>query len=283
MAFGGGPRLNEAPSDILGLLDAQGGDFQPDIYLEKFAPWHWTYAAGYPALMTTLLAAEEGFRDDKGVFDYVKGQRSRALGRIPKTWKDQFPTRGWSDCNGSQIAKAAGGDALCLDKACLAIRSLELAFAGATNSALNTLDFYRYVRLRPAIYVLRDLDSKQKSLLQATRLHADEEKIYHDLIQRICALRPEPPAAAITKKAKSFLAMATEGRGITWNNAQLIKGFLHEARFGHVTIATMQDRTDGGRKVSQKECNTAEPLFVSLDEELAAALRRIKPARTSRK
>ena len=275
--------MNEAPTDILGLLDAQGEDFQPEIYLEKFAPWHWTYAAGYPALMTTLLAAEEGFRDGKGVFDYVKGQRSRALGRIPKAWQDQFPARGWGDCNGTQIAKAAGGDALCLDKACQAIRSLELAFAGATNPALNALDFYRFVRLRPAIYVLRDLDSKQKSLLQATRLHADEEKIYHDLVQKICALRREPPTAAIIKKAKSFLALTAEGRGITWSNAQFIKAFLHDARFGHITISAMRDRTDSGRKVSQKECNTAEPLFVSLEEELAAALRRIKPARTSRK
>jgi hypothetical protein len=274
--------LKEAPTDILSLLDAQGGDFQPDAYLEKFAPWHWTYVAGYPLLLTTLLAAEEGFRDDKGVFEYVKGQRSRAVGRIPQAWQDQFPTRGWGECNVSQIAMAAKGAAVCLDKACQAIRSLELAFAGATNPALNELDFYQFVRLRPAIYVLRDLDSKQKSLLQATRLNADEEKIYSDLVQKICALREEAPTAATTKKAKSFLALAAEGRGITLKNAQLINAFLHEARFGHVTVVAMADRTDGGRKVSEKECNSAESLFVALDEELSAALRRIKPVWASR-
>jgi hypothetical protein len=273
--------LIKAPADILSILDAQGEDFQVEVYLEHFAPYHWTYLAGYGALLDVLLLAEHGFRDIKAVVDYVKGQRGRAIGLVPDSWRGRFPRGSWGDCNGSQIVKASSGQALRLDKLCQGIKSLEFAFAGAVNLSLRELDIYRFVRLQPAIYVLRDLDAKQKSLLQATRLNGVDEKIYKTLIDKVCAVRKKAATDDVIKQARSFLALAADGYAITWNNAQLIRRSLKEAGYGHVIVTAMQDRTDGGRKVGQKGCNTAESLFVSLDDEHMAILRKVAPSKAT--
>jgi hypothetical protein len=273
--------LIKAPADILSILDAQGEDFQLEVYLERFAPYHWTYLAGYGALLDVLLLAEHGFRDIKAVVDYVKGQRGRAIGLVPDSWRERFPRGSWGDCNGSQIVKASGGQAMRLDKVCQGIKSLEFAFAGAVNPLLRELDIYRFIRLRPAIYVLRELDAKQKSLLQAIRLNVVDEEIYKALIEKVCAVRKKAPTDEIVKQARSFLALAADGYAITWNNAQLIRRCLKEAGYGHVVVVAMQGRTDGGRKVGQKSCNTAESLFVSLDEEHMAILRKAAPGKAN--
>jgi hypothetical protein len=277
----GGLRLIKAPADILSILDAQGEDFQPEVYLEHFAPYHWTYVAGYGALLDELLVAESGFRDIKAVVDYVKGQRGRAIGLVPKSWRERFPRGSWEDCNGSQILKASGGQPMRLDKVCQGIKSLEFAFTGAVNPSLRELDIYQFIRLRPAIYVLRDLDAKQKSLLQATRLNVVDEMIYKALIEKVCAVRKRAPTDDIVKQARSFLALAADGYATTWNNAQFIRRCLKEVGYGHVVVEVMQGRTDGGRKVGQKGCNTAESLFVSLDEERMAILRKLAPSKAT--
>ena len=54
----------------------------------------------------------------------------RALGTIPPGWKARFSDKSeWDKCNGEQIKAACVGKALRFDKACIAIRTLEIAFS----------------------------------------------------------------------------------------------------------------------------------------------------------
>jgi hypothetical protein len=97
--------------NILALLDdQQGDDFQPKLYLEHFAPYLYTYIAGYAALVDALVAATE-FRNHKSVLRYVSGQSEFAACCIPSAWKDAFDSKEWDGCTEAQVTKAYNGDA----------------------------------------------------------------------------------------------------------------------------------------------------------------------------
>jgi hypothetical protein len=277
----GGSALLKAPTDIFGLFDTQSPDFKPEIYLEHFAAYRWTYVAGFPALIHAMLQAGEGFGERKDVLEYIVGQRGRAIGLLPARWKSIFKDGDWDDFNGAQVQSASKGEPLRLDKACYCILSAELALRGVFNQSLRDLGLYRFVRLRPAVYVLGDLDARQRSLLQPTTLNEEDKELYKKLVEEICALSPEP-VAKVEDKAKSFLAVASQGAGMTLPNARLLKRFFDNAGYGYVSVRAMPDRTNAGQNIGAKNCNTAEANFIGIEDDFTAELRKVRRPSTER-
>jgi hypothetical protein len=249
------------PTDILALLDDQGDDFQSKHYLEHFAPYFYTYVVGYSALIDAMIAATE-FRNHKSVLRYVSGQSELAACRIPPAWKKAFDSKEWDGCTEAQVAKAFDGEALRLDKACLAIKSLELAFAGALPSFLIQGEFYRSICLRPAVYALRGLEADEIALLKPKRLKPESQKLHCDLAKRVSAQSHEKPGPGLIKRAKSFLSATADGYPVTYPNARLIRDFFREQGCVHISITAIEDRTDGGN-LTHKRCNEFEATFVS--------------------
>ncbi|MGY4617613.1 hypothetical protein ACVWZ4_002840 [Bradyrhizobium sp. USDA 4472] len=272
----------KAPADIFALFDTQGDDFKREVYLEEFALYRWTYVAGFPALVQALLQAGEGFSNRKEVLEYIVGQRGRTIGLLPREWRSLFEGGNWDDFNGGQVESAARGEPLRLDKACCCVLSAELALHGAFDAGLRGLDLYSFVRLRPAIYVFRELDARQRSILQPTTLGADDAKLHKQLIDRVRASSSEPNAKD-EERAKSFLALAAQGAGMTLQNARSIKQFFHETGCGHVSVVAMPDRTNAGQKVRAKNCNTAEGNFIDIEDNFAEALRKIRRSPSGRR
>ena len=251
-----------APTDILALLDdRQGDDFQTKPYFEHFAPYFYTYIVGFGALVDTLVAAAE-LPNFKSVLRYVSGQSELAACRIPPAWKQSFTSKEWDGCTEAQITKAFQGEPLRLDKACLAIKSLELAFAGAAPTFANSNDIYASVCLRPAIYVLRGLEADEVAFLKAKRLNPENQILHCELAKRISAQSHEKPAATVLKRAKSFLSETADGYPISYPNARLIRDFFRQQDRNHISITAIEDRTDGGKLV-QKRCNGFESAFVT--------------------
>lgn len=259
--------------NILALLDdQQGDDFQSKLYLEHFAPYLYTYIAGYAALVDAMVAATE-FRNHKSVLRYVSGQSEFAACCIPSAWKDAFDSKEWDGCTEAQVTKAYNGEPLRLDKACLAIKSLELAFLGALPSFITEGEFYLSICLRPAVYVLRGLEPDEVALLKARRLKPENQKLHCDLAKRVSAQSDEKSATGLIKRAKSFLSVTADGYPVTYSNARLIRDFFLEQGCVHISITAIEDRTDGGN-LAHKRCNEFEALFVSRITK-AAELQRI--------
>jgi hypothetical protein len=264
------------PTDILDLLDhQQGDDFQSKYYLEHFAPYFYTYIVGYAALVDTMVVASE-LPNHKSVLRYVSGQSELAACRIPPAWKKTFDSKEWDGCTEAQVTKAFEGEALRLDKACLTIKSLELAFAGALPAFLSQGEFYRSICLRPAVYVLRGLEADEIALLKAKRLKAESQKLHCDLAKRVCGQSHEKPVPALIRRAKSFLSETADGYPITYPNARLIRDFFREQGCAHISITTIEDRTDDGKLV-YKRCNEFETVFVSRGAGVAESQRTVVP------
>ncbi|TXG96743.1 MAG: hypothetical protein E6R08_08665 [Nevskiaceae bacterium] len=249
------------PSDIFDLLAEQGDHFDQSAYLANFAPYFYTYVVGYRTLVQKLLVAEDAFRNPKSALRYVSGQSELAIGRIPPSWKSRFESRDWNECSEAPILKAYAGEPLRLDKACLAIKSLQLAFAGAVPAYAAQHDLYAELRLSPAIYVLRDIQAPEKEVLQPSRTKSASPQ-HAKLLKSICANSSERQDAALINKAKSCIAMVADGYPTTYASARFIRDFfLSEIKCDHLSIVPIPDRTDGGK--IEKHCNSAELSFVT--------------------
>ena len=248
------------PSDIFDLMDEQGDDFDQSAYLTNFAPYWYTYVVGYRTLVQRLLVAEKAFPNPKSALRYVSGQSELAIGRVPRSWKTRFESRDWDECTDSQVSKAYAGEPLRLDKACLAIKSLHLAFVGAVPAYAAQHDLYAELRLRPAIYVLRGLEAAEIEVLRPKRPKSVGEH-HLAVVERICSESAEKQGAALTQKVKNYLAMVADGYPVTYANARFIRDFfVRELKCNHVSIASIAERTDGGR--IGKHCNSAEAPFI---------------------
>jgi hypothetical protein len=279
---GPGGKISVAqPIDSLDLLDRRGDGFHASSYIHEFAPYLWTYVAGYPLLVETFFLVEDGFANIRSVRDYIKGLRAPAVGLILPSWKARFPEGDWSSCNAMQIEHACQGTPLRFDKACQAVKALELAFAKAAAPTLRNIDFYKIVQLRPAIFVLRDLDDKGKALLRRNNLTSAEQALFDGLVDRLCPADGRDEEFNRRAKANAFLSQAADGYAMTYANAKLIKKYLAEVSAGRVRIGILQDRTDEGRMTKKKMCNTSETLFVSLDNEQIKILDEVRGAKTS--
>ena len=269
------PGLN-IPTDILDLIDdQQGDDFQSKHYLEHFAPYFYTYIVGYAALVDNMVVASE-LPNHKSVLRYVSGQSELAACRIPPAWKRTFDSKEWDGCTEAQVTKAFEGEALRLDKACLTIKSLELAFAGALPCFLAETEFYRRLCLRPAVYVLRGLEADEIAVLKPKRLKAEGQKLHCDLARRVCGQSHEKPGPGLIKRAKSFLSVTADGYPVTYPNARLIRDFFQEQGCAHISITAIEDRTDDG-KLLHKRCNEFEAAFVSRAANVAGSQRTLVP------
>jgi hypothetical protein len=268
------------PIDIFELLDRRGEGFHSATYIREFAPYLWTYIAGYPLLVESFYLVEPGFSNVRAAKDYIKGLRTRAVGLISQGWRTRFPSGDWSGCNAMQIEQACNGNPLRLDKACLALKSLELAFSKAEAPELRNLDFYKFVQLRPAIFTLRELDDKGRALLRRNNLTPSEQVQYETLVRRLCPPDGRDEELDRPEKAKTFLSQAADGYGMTWINAKLIKKYLVEVNAGLVRVGILTDRTDQGRMVKKKTCNPSENNFVSLDGEQIKLLAELNASKT---
>ncbi len=66
----------------------------------------------------------------------------------------------------AKIKDACVGKALRFDKACIAVKSLDLVFSETGTPVIRNLDVYEFLSLRPAVFVLRNLDAKAEALLR---------------------------------------------------------------------------------------------------------------------
>jgi hypothetical protein len=266
------------PGDSFELLDKRGEHFHAADYAREFGPFLWTYVVGFGAFVETLLLVEPGIQSLRAARDFVKAFRVPAAALVPEGWKTRFPDGDWATCNATQIGRACEAQPVRFDKACQAVKTLELAFARASSPILHGIDIYRFIQLRPAIFVLRDLDDKGRALLRRNNLTPEEQTLFDGLVQRLCPADGRDEELNRREKAKAFLFQAADGYAMTWVNAKAIKKYLREGGVSLVRIEILTDRTDKGRMTGKKNCNTSESFFVALDEE---RLRLLNEARVS--
>lgn len=254
------------PSDSFALLDKHGPALRPSTYVREFGPFAYTYIVGYQSLLETLLMLEPNFETLPDLREHVKGQRVRARGAIQDTWKVRYENGDWGNCNESQIGKACSGEPLRFDKACIAIMALDLVFAESSESAVRSVDVYDYLKLRPAIFVLREPSGRALDFLRGHHRNTND---YSELLSLLSPthVRQRDEESDKVRQLQEFLKGAAAGHGMTLNNATIVSDYFTEQNLGTPRIEALEARNDNGRLTNNKFCNRAEPAFISLAEE----------------
>jgi hypothetical protein len=266
--------LINAPVSSISLLVEREG-FDVDHYLRKFGPYYWTYIAGYRELLS-LFALAENFTVPEAT-EFVKGLHMKAVSVVPKEWKISFKGAEWNKCHPDQIMIAGKGGPLRFDRACQAIKALELAVAYSRHPVIEALPFYDCVMLHPAMYAVRDLNYLAKSWL------ANGGDKHKDLIGKLCRREPD---GATEIGAKVFLSDVAKGFAITGANADLIWGYMREcgrsiwegSKVGMLQNRGDDERTAKAREKSNKKCSSSELPFVAPPDALVKFLERNRQA-----
>lgn len=265
--------LKREPDSFFELLD------EPDIlnrsaFVRKFAPYLWTYIAGYRELVDRFVLVHHDVFDHVSVRELLKGWRKPAVSGIPESWKSALrdDEAYWTTLNPDQIDKACDCDPLRLDRACQIIKLLELVFHHSRYPELQSIDCFEFLQLRPAVYSFGTLASEPKHWLE----HGSGDAFESLLI----TLRRGREDEKIKQSARALLGMVASGVSITRTNALLIQRHLEQAGFGGVVFNMLPAR---GRR---RPCSV-EPEFVSLEPSKLAKLNNLenavaKPSRGSR-
>jgi Pentapeptide repeats (8 copies) len=251
-------RRGPVPNDGFSLFD----DFLPYNYIENFAPFLWTHIAGYPSLIELFRFAER-LPSTRNVKEHVEVQRLSAVNNIPDGWKMRFERGDWNKCSTSQIKDACIGNAMRFDKACIAMKALELAFVNAESARLRDLNIYDFLSLRPAVFVLSEMEDRARAFLYGQDLGSAEKSQRVALISRLSPRDGYDAELHRARAGERFLAEVAEGFGITFQNAAVIADFLFESGFAKPSVKALGDRTNRGRMKKEKRCNAFENAFVS--------------------
>jgi hypothetical protein len=266
--------LHKGPDSSLSLLVKRKG-FDGALYVSNFGAYSWTYIAGYRELLN-LWALAEKFTLQEAT-EFIKGLYLKAISEVPVAWQNPFENRkgaDWARCHPSQIELASKGGPLRFDRACQAIKALELMLKFSSNSVLKKLDLYEYISLRPAIYVLRGLSPAAKTWL------GTDGNNQISLLKELCGRDDDVMRA----KARSFLDEVSGGFAATGQNADLILCHMreHDRRLAQgVTVAQMSHRGDDerfrrDRMKLAKTCSTTELPFISPPRELEELWKRMR-------
>jgi hypothetical protein len=253
-----------------GVLDLQN-------YMVHFAPYEWTYGAGYHEIVSHIPIWNPSVPSPKAAKEYVKGFRTQALLKIPDAWRKSMDSADWTHCNEKKINMAAQPAAIRFDKISIATIALELAIDALRTTQGTTMpvfDLYHYISLRPAIFVLDNLRERDQAFLKNDRLANGEAKHFEKLRNKFAygdAAGVSPDNENPAKKAERFLLQVAEGYGITYHNALVIRDYFRDSGMSQLTVRVMDGRNDGGRKVSEKEPNAFEPVHIAVDDALNPA------------
>jgi hypothetical protein len=249
------------------LLENGNGPLTYHLYFEKFAEFRWTYIAGYRELLHTFLLVETGFNSSSAVNELIIGERVRAITTIPQSLRNVWTEGDWTRCDRAQILRACKTEPLRFDRACQAIQALAIAYRSAIAPELRNLPIFSFINLHPATFVLRDLDERVVAFLKRTRLTSREEKLFRTLVREICPKDGRNKELGRSERAVKFLAVAAQGHGMTWPNAICVRDFLVSKKIGWARVEMLTDRSDGGKMIGKKSCNSAESVFISLPDE----------------
>jgi hypothetical protein len=257
--------------EIIDLFEAND-DFEWSTYVREFAPYRWTYIAGFAELISLLHTTEPEFSDVSSVVDYLTGLRLSGVRRVPNAWKQSFTGGYWSNCGADQIELACSGAPLRFDRACQAIKTLEFAFSKATMPVPQNLNIYNFIRLRPAIYVLEDMPARCQSLLRGKE---PGQRAANDLASKLflSPLYVNDPSSVDHMSA--FLSGAADGFAMTWANAKRTTDFVEDVSGTRVRIeglrrrksVTQNDREGRFGRMGRKMCNPWERPFITIHSE----------------
>jgi len=137
------------------------------------------------------------------------------------------------------------------------------------------VDIYRYVRLVPAIYAIRNLSPGAHDWLKGRAKRGEDFDSYDALLKMLCPAPEDAPGDQIGR-AKAFLEDVADGYPLTCENATLIHGRLKPEWRG-AKVQLLNARTDGfssGRRQSKVKlrCCSQEAEFIKLDPALLAQL-----------
>jgi hypothetical protein len=217
--------LKREPQDIFELLD-EPENFNRPIYLATFAPYRWTYIAGYRELVDRYILEHGEHFDRTTVREILRGWRKPAMKAVPTSWKDVITADQsyWSSLNPDQINKACDGLPTRFDRACQIVKALDLAFRHSHSRELQNLNVYALVVFQPAIYVFDGLGIEAEHWIA----RGDKKEARQKLVGELCGGEP-----TLKEKACSFLKLVAKGAPITRATAVLIQD---HARLGGHTL-----------------------------------------------
>jgi hypothetical protein len=270
------------PEDSVALVKDQPEGFDAKAYLTEFGMYRWTYVVGLKEILRTSLLRNL-FPTLRAAQRMVEAQTAVAPSRISDGWKKPLATGHWHDCGPAQFQDAWNGRPLRFDKACLVIKALELALARQDQTGrLGDLDIYQFVRLVPAVFVLRNLEEWQFLMRYPHRMKEYENDFLAALKQKLPPMQRSTPEGRIHGPGHLFLSHAIKGFGITWRNAVIIRDSFEQELSVPAEIQMLTNRSDGGLKTNMKKCNEREGPFVGLTkqqlDELTAACRILRSA-----
>jgi hypothetical protein len=270
------------PDDSVALVKDQPEGFDAKAYLAEFGEYRWTYVVGLKEILRTSLLRNL-FPTLRAAQRMVEGQTAMAASHISDRWKESLAGGHWHDCGPTQFQDAWNGRPLRFDKACLVVKALELALERQDKTGrLDGLDIYQFIRLVPAVFVLRNLDEWQFLVRYPHRMKDHEIEFLTALKQKLPPVAKGVPEGRLHGPAHLFLSQAIKGFGITWRNAVIIRNSFERELGVQAEIQTLSDRSDGGRKTNLKKCNECEGPFVGLNkqqlDELTTACRIMRSA-----
>ena len=164
------------------------------------------------------------------------------------------------------VSECATVTQLRFDRACIAIKSLETAFTAASSPILKNVDVYEFLKLRPAVFVLKNLDHNSETILADAQLDPAQQAKRDALIRELTPADGHDAKLNREVEGARFLKEVANGYGITFQNATKIADFIHGWGAPLPLIGPLESRANkvAGKKM-QLRCNAHEAPFLSLD------------------
>ncbi len=253
------------PESLSPILDMPGVSMRQ--YLRSFAGYRYCYVAGLREVLDLVVQLDGSYKSISKVKTAVKGVKGHALDQLPQGWIDAAPGCDWDEgFSIAQIDEAAKPHPISLDRACLIICTLAYFLV---HKGIK-IDLSRWIRLRPAIYVVRRFD--QNYLFTLKKHELDGKLTAYDALSRVMTRL----AACCTGRsgdnpqgsAAHTLQEMTEGVPTTYFTAKLVVEFCRQLGLDDpLRIEGLEERADNGLLVKKKRATLSEPVVVMRDVE----------------
>jgi hypothetical protein len=266
----------KAPQGDFELCEQHDG-FNSETYRLNFASYLFTHLRGFRELMNVLLLDPRFDSLDK-VQAYVRAEVLSVKSLIPDDWRKALSKNGEWKCHGGQIDRICSGAPARLDRNLQAVLALGIVFSESKNAILRDINIYEYVRLVPAVYALKNLHPSEKLWLTGKSKSEADRSAFEKLVTDLCPKNDDAPGDPAAR-ARRFLADASNGHAITWDNARLIRSAISVEWHGSQVLA-LNSRMEGGRrskdtKGTKMRCCDGEAEFIRLDPKKLGKLHRL--------
>lgn len=271
------------PADLYSLLGGRPGGVNSKAFAREWGNNAYTRVRGFNEVLEAC-SLKGGFKSVEHAFQAVRSACPDALAAVPAQWRQTYRQGAWDECHPDQVTYARDRKALLFDKACIVLLALEIACRRDVYPALHKFYPYDFIKLEPAIYVLRGLERWNLLCAQFPKRMTDDEKRFKgELRGHLFQVEVRDIEVATDGKADALISEALMGRPMTWRNACLFAEAFAKPLFGKarpesdcqpesVFAEIAEDRSDGGR-LKEKFCNQSEGPFVGLDETTRRSLR----------